>query len=161
MSITEVSIPPDDAWVIARLSRLIAARIIVGSHTVEQRRSLLRALFGLQRLPVLFPDLKLCISAGQQLLRLDWNAVEFVRFTEDWHTAFRLQYFESGCQCIDGNTLLDGDARQQAMLFHLDEFEHALEEGEQISIEDLSTPGQIDEPPIDEYLEYCESSKAP
>lgn len=161
MSITQVHIPPDDAWVVARLSRMLAERLIAGSDAADQRRSLLRAIFGLQRLPVLFPDLQLCITAGYQSLRLDWSSVELTGFTEDGHSCFRLQYDELGSHCFEWSTLLHDEARQQATLATLDEFAAALAAGEEIWIEDLSTAGQVDDPPIDEYLEYCESSKAP
>jgi hypothetical protein len=93
MSTSLVVIPPEDACVVARLSQVFARRLVHGSDAPVRRQTLMRALFGLQRLPILIHDLNLSISAGRCQFQINSEHCGFVSFTEDWHTEFRIQYF--------------------------------------------------------------------
>jgi hypothetical protein len=157
MSATLVAIPPEDACIVARLSRILAKRLVHGNDGPEQRQGLMRALLGLQRLPVLTADLVISISAGRCQLEIDPDHFGFVSYTEDWHTEFRIQYFSRSSHCIVGFDTLEGSERLEATNCRLDNFEAAMDEPDGISIEDLSTAGVVDEPPIDDFLDYARS----
>lgn len=161
MSTTLVVVPPDDASVIARLARILAKRLVHGADGSSQRQTLLRALFGLQRLPVLLPDLNLSISAGLCQLQIDSEHCGFVSYTDDGHTEFRIQYFAGSSHCIRGFEFLEGDERIAAATLRLDDFEEALDEADELTVEDYSTPGAADEPPIDDYLAYARAHDEP
>jgi hypothetical protein len=144
MSTTLVVVPPEDAPVIARLARILAKRLVHGTDTVTQRQALMRALFGLQRLPLLLPDLNLSISAGHCQLQIDSQHCGFVSYTEDWHTEFRIQYFAGSTHCINGFEFLEGEEKIAAATWRLDDFEAALDEVDELSVEDYSKPGAAD-----------------
>ncbi len=157
MSKTLVAIPPEDSCLVARLSRILAKRLVHGNDEPAQRQSLMRALFGLQRLPVLIPDLTISISAGRCQFQIDAEHFGLVSYTADWHTEFRIQYFTGSSHCIVGFNTLEGEEKLAAAMDRLDDFEAAMDEPDELSIEDVSTPGAVDEPPIDDYLEYTQS----
>lgn len=161
MSTTLVLIPPEDSCLVARLSRILARRLVHGNDQPVRRQSLLRALFGLQRLPILIPDLALSISAGRCQLQIDAEHVSFVSYTEDWHTEFCIQYFSDSSHCIDGFYTLEGDQKIEAAMYRLDDFELAMDEADEPAIEDLSKAGAVDEPPLDDYLEYARTYDKP
>lgn len=161
MSTTLIVIPPEDACVIAHLGGILARRLVNGNDAPPQRRSLLRALFGLQRLPVLIPDLTISISADRFQLEIDAEHCSFASYTEDWHTEFRIQYFAEYSHCIGGFDMLEGDEKIAAARQRLNDFEAAMEEVSELSIEDLSIEGAVDEPPIDDYLEYAQTYDTP
>ncbi len=161
MSTSLVVIPPEDACVIARLSRILVKRLVHGSDAPAVRQTLMRALFGLQRLPILIPDLSISISAGRCQFQIDAEHCGLVSYTEDWHTEFRIQYFSGSSHCIEGFETLEGDEKISAAKLRLDNFEAAMEEPDELSVEDHSTPGAADEPPIDDYLEYAQTYDKP
>jgi hypothetical protein len=161
MSTTLVVVPPEDAPVIARLARILAKRLVYGSDMPSQRQTLSRALFGLQRLPILLPDLNLSISAGLCQLQIDSEHCGFVSYTDDGHTEFRIQYFAGSSHCIKGFEFLEGEDKIAAATLRLDDFEAAFDEADELSVEDYSTPGAADEPPIDDYLEYARTYDEP
>lgn len=161
MSTSLVVIPPEDASVIARLSQILVKRLVHGSDAPARRRTLMRALFGLQRLPILIPDVNISISAGWCKFQIDSEHCGFVSFTDDWHTEFRIQYFAGSSHCIEGFETLEGEEKIAAAKLRLDEFAAAMEEPDQLSVEDHSTPGAADEPPIDDYLEYAQTYDKP
>jgi len=161
MSMKLIVIPPEDACVIARLGRILARRLVNGNDAPARRQSLLRALFGLQRLPILNPELRISISAGTCQLRIDAEHCGFVSFTEDWHTEFRIQYFTGSSHCIEWFDTLEGDEKLAAAMLRLDEFEEAMDEADEPTIEDLSNAGAVDEPPVGDYLEYTKTYDEP
>jgi hypothetical protein len=161
MSTSLVVIPPEDACVIARLSQVFAKRLVHGSDAPAQRQTLMRALFGLQRLPTLIPDLNISISAGRCQFQIDSEHCGFVSYTEDWHTEFRIQYFPGSSHCIEGFETLDGEEKIAAAKLRLDDLAAAMDEADELSVEDYSTPGAADEPPIDDYLEYAQTYAKP
>lgn len=146
---------------IGRLSQVLAKRLVHGSDTPARRQTLLRALFGLQRLPTLIPDLNISISAGRCQLHIDAEHCGFVSFTEDWHTEFRIQYFPGSSHCIEWFQTLEGEEKIAAAMLRLDDFAEAMDEAGELSVEDYSTPGVADEPPIDDYLEYAPTYDKP
>jgi len=154
MIATSFAIPPEDAWLIARLSRVIAKRLAYGSDTSDSRCSLLRALFALQRLPVVDSSLSMSICAGRHQLAFSCENLSFFSYTDDWHTEFRIQYFANSNHCIHIYEMLEGEEKRQAAESRLDEFEADMQEPDVMSIEDYSTAGLVDEPPIDSHL-YC------
>lgn len=154
MITTSFAIPPEDAWLISRLSRIIARRLANGSDTSDTRRSLLRALFALQRLPVVDAGLSISICAGRHQLEFSRENFGFVSYTDDWHTEFHIQYFANSNHCIHIYNMLEGEEKRHAAESRLDEFEADMEEPDAMTIEDHSTPGSVDEPPIDSHL-YC------
>ena len=161
MSTTLVLIPPEDSCLVARLSRILARRLVHGNDEPSRRQSLLRALYGLQRLPILIPDLVLSISAGRCQLQFDAEHISFVSYTHDWHTEFRIQYFTGFSHCIEGFYTLEGDEKIEAAMYRLDDFESAMDEADEMTIEDLSKAGTVDEPPMDDYLEYAQTYDKP
>lgn len=161
MSTSVVVIPPEDALVIGRLSQVLARRLVNGCDTPARRQTLMRALFGLQRLPTLIPDLNISISAGRCQLQIDSEHCGFVSFTEDGHTEFRIQYFPGSSHCIEWFHTLEGEEKIVAAMLRLDDFAEAMGETGELSVEDYSTPGVADEPPIDGYLEYAQTYDKP
>ncbi len=161
MSTSLVVIPPEDACVIARLSQVFAKRLVHGHDAPARRQTLMRALFGLQRLPILIPDLSISISAGRFQFQIDSEHCGFVSYTEDWHTEFRIQYFSGSSHCIEGVEILEGEEKIAAAKLRLDDFEAAMDAPDELSVEDHSTPGAADEPPIDDYLEYAQTYDKP
>lgn len=161
MSTSLVVIPPEDACVVARLSQILARRLVHGSDAPVRRQTLMRALFGLQRLPILIPDLNTSISAGRCQLQIDSEHCGFVSYTEDWHTEFRIQYFPGSAHCIEWLQTLEGEEKIAAAMLRLDDFAEAMDEEAELSVEDYSTPGVVDEPPIDDYLEYAQTYAKP
>ncbi|MDC8787269.1 hypothetical protein [Roseateles koreensis] len=161
MSTTLILIPPEDACVIARLSRALAKRLVQSSDVPARRQTLMRALFGLQRLPILIPDLNISISAGQYQFQIDSEHCGFVSYTEDGHTEFRIQYFAGSSHCIEWFATLVGEVKIGAAMLRLDAFAEAMEEADQLTVADYSTPGAADEPPINDYLEYAQTYDKP
>lgn len=121
----------------------------------------MRALFCLQRLPVLLPDLNLSIAAGHCQLQIDSQHCGFVSYTEDWHTEFRIQYFAGSTHCIDGFEFREGEERIAAAMWRLDDLEASLDKADELSVEDYSKPGAADEPPIGDFLECLETFDEP
>lgn len=152
MIATSFAIPPEDAWLVSRLCRIISSRLVYGTDTSDARRGLLRALFGLQRLPAVESELSISICAGRHQFEFSQENFGFISYTDDWHTEFRIQFFASSNHCIHIFEMLEGEARRHAAEFRLDEFEADMQEPDAMSIEDLSTAGPIDEPPIDSHL---------
>ena len=161
MSMLLVVIPPEDANVIARLSQVFAKRLVHGSDDPARRQTLMRALFGLQRLPILIPDLSISISAGRCQFQINSEHCGFLGYMEDWHTEFRIQYFPGSSHCIEGFETLEGEEKIAAVKVRLDDFAAAMDEADEMSVEDYSTPGAADEPPIDDYLEYAQTYDKP
>lgn len=154
MTATKIDIPGEDAWIVARLGAMVSHRIVNGTDDVETRQSLLRLLFGIQRLPNLFPDLRISLGNGHVFVEFNTEFFELSSYTDDGHSAFRLQYFSNGNHCIYWFDILTGDEKRQRTEMLLDELETALKEDECLMIEDHSYAGQIDEPPLDDYMEY-------
>ena len=146
MKTSLLDIPPEDRWFIARLSRILATRLIEVSDPPELRRSLLRTLFGLKRLPELTPGLIVSVSAGQQQLELSTTHLGFASYTTDGHTEFQIEYFEDSSHCLQGYDSLDGSARVEATTFRLLDFEDAMKGADELSVEDLSTTSGVDDP---------------
>lgn len=161
MSTSLVFIPPEDACVIARLSQVFAKRLVHGNDTPALRQTLMRALFGVQRLPILIPDLHITISAGQCQFQINSEHCGFVSYTADGHTEFRIQYFPDFSHCIEDFRALEHDEKILTAMARLDEFATAMDEANELSVEDYSTPGAADEPPIDDYLEYAQTYDKP
>lgn len=155
MSSTFVEIPPADAVLIARISRILAWRLVHGSDSPDRRQSLFRALFGLQRLPQIYPNLNLSISGGYCQLVLNSEHAGFVSYTDDGHTEFRIEWFPGSSHCIRGYEHLEGAERIEVATYRIDDFEAAMQEPAGPVIEDCSVTGQVDEPPIDAYLDYA------
>jgi hypothetical protein len=80
--------------------------------------------------------------------------LSFFSYTDDWHTEFRIQYFANSNHCIHIYEMLEGEEKRQAAESRLDEFEADMQDPDVMSIEDYSTAGLVDEPPIDSHL-YC------
>jgi hypothetical protein len=161
MNATLILVPPEDACVIARLCRILTGRLVHGDDAPPARQALLRALFGLQRLPLLRPDLSISISAGQGQLEINSEHCGFVSYTEDWHTEFRIQYFADFSHCISWFETLEGEEKIEAAMLRLDAFEAAMEGSGPLEIEDYSTPGAVDEAPIDDYADYAYANDEP
>lgn len=154
MSTTLVAVPPEDAPIISRLASILARRLVQGNDEPVQRQALLRALFALQRLPVLASDLSVSISAGYCQLAINSEQYGFYSYTDDGHTEFRIEYFTGTSHCICGYDFLEGEEKTAAAHARLDDFASDMETGQSLIIEDNSTAGEIDVPPIDDYLEY-------
>jgi hypothetical protein len=161
MSTSLVVIPPEDAYVIARLRQVLARRLVHGSDAPARRQTLMRALFGLQRLPNLIPDLNISISAGWCQFQINSEHCGFVSYTQDWHTEFRIQYFPVSSHCIEGFETLEGEEKIAAAKLRLDDFDAAMDEADELRVEDYSTPGAAEEPPIDDYLKYAQMYDKP
>lgn len=157
MSTTSIVVPPEDTCVVTRLSQILARRLVYGNDAPAQRRTVLRAIFGLQRLPILIPSLNISISAGRCQLEINPEQCGFVSYTEDWHTEFRIQYFSDSSHCIEGFEILEGDAKIAAAFLRLDNFDAAMDAADELTVEDYSTDGAVDEPPMPDYLEYAQS----
>lgn len=93
MSTTKIEIPGEDAWVLARLGKMFSDRLIHGSDDSLTRQSILRFLFGIQRLPILIPDLCVSLSVGRVCVEINSELFGLSSYSEDGHTEFRLQYF--------------------------------------------------------------------
>lgn len=154
-STTKIEIPGEDAWVLSRISKMISRRLAFGSDSPSQRQSLLRLLYGVQRLPVLVSDLCVSLSAGHVLFAINSEMFELISFTDDGHTAFRLQYFSAGNHCIRWHDFLAGDAKRDAIEMYLRELEEDFDESVSLSMEDYSKAGYVDEPPLESYMEYA------
>lgn len=160
MSTIEIKIPGEDAWIIGRIGRMLANRLVFGQDDPTVRQGLIRLLFGLQRLPILAPDL--CISLGNGRVYVEMNGENFgiVSFTKDGHTEFRLQYFSGSSHCLYWNDQLIGEEKRVAVMSRLQELESDLSTETCLSIEDHSTGDYVDVPPLDDYMEYALSYEA-
>lgn len=161
MSSTFVEIPPGDAILIARISRILAGRLVHCVDSSDRRQSLFRALFGLQRLPELCPTLSVSISCGLCQLVLNSEHAGFASYTDDGHTEFRIEWFPGSSHCIRGYQHLEGAERTEIAMYRIDDFESAMQEPAGPVIEDYSVAGHVDEPPIDDYLDYARAYDEP
>lgn len=157
MSARSIIIPPEDYCVIARLGDILTKRLVYGNDEPVRRQTLLRALFGLQRLPTLIAGLNLSISAGQGQLEINSEHCGFVSYTEDWHTEFCIQYFADSSHCLEGFVTLDGEQKIESAMLRLDDFEFAMNEVDEPVMEDYSTAGAVDEPPIYGHRKYAQA----
>jgi hypothetical protein len=160
MSPIQIKIPGEDAWIIERLGRLLTWRLVHGQDSSNVRQSLIRFLFGLQRLPMLIPDLRLSLEIGQIYVEINSELFGLESFTNDGHTGFRLQYFEGSNHCLYWNEFLVGADKRNAVETRLQELESDIAEGICLSIEDYSTGEYVDAPSLDDYMEYALSYEA-
>lgn len=131
-------IPQEDAWIIQRISNLVAERIALADHHASARRSLMRLLFGLQRLPYKTSGLSISIGHGAYI-ELNDECFGVTVFTEDHHTQFRLQYFDTSHHCLEWHDNLVGDEKRRMTQFRLDDLRDAFSEETVLYIEDYST----------------------
>lgn len=151
----EFNVPLEDAWIISRLGFILAQRLVNTQDTTGARRGLMRALFGLQRLPSCTSGLKVSIDIGLVQVELNPDYVGLLSSTDDGHTVFRLQYFIGSHHCIYGYNQLQGDVRRSAIELRLDDFEYSLSTDLQLFVEDYSDGNEVDAPPLSNQLTGC------
>lgn len=161
MSSIQINIPGEDAWIIERIGRLLTGRLVQGQDSTTVRQSLIRFLFGLQRLPILIPDLCISIAVGRIYVEINSTLLGIESFTDDGHTEFRLQYFDGSNHCLHWNEFLIGEDKRIAIEILLQELETDFNGGLLVAIEDHSTGDFVDIPPLDDYMEYALSYEAP
>ncbi len=161
MSAGKLAIPAEDGWIIARISQVLTKRLVYGQDAPETRRSLFRLLFGLQRLPTITPGVSLSVGTGDTYIEISHEWAGLIRFTEDGHTAFRLQYFESSHHCLYWHEPLMGLEKRETVERVLRELESDLLEQADVQIEDHSAGGHVDLPPLDDHLECSLSNEEP
>lgn len=149
MTVSKIDIPGEDAWVLGRLGTMLAKRLVHGSDDVVTRQALLRLVFGMQRLPLLIPDLCISLRAGFVSVELNSELFGLMSYTEDGHMEFRLQYFGGSSHCTYWSEFLSGDARRDAIATRLQDIQDVMADNESLSIEDHSVSGYVDEPPLD------------
>lgn len=161
MSAGKLAIPAEDAWIIERISQVLTKRLVYGQDAPDARRSLFRLLFGLQRLPIITPELNLSVGAGDTYIEISHEWAGLVRFTEDGHTCFRLQYFESSHHCMYWQEHLVGIERREVVERVLMDLESDFLEQADALIEDHSVGEYVDLTPLDHHLECSLSHEEP
>lgn len=153
MSAIKIDIPSDDIWLLQRLVAMASSRLVNATDDASTRSSLLRLLFGLQRLPALSPGL--CVSLGNGLVYVTLNSERFelASYTDDGHTEFCLQYFSGSNHCLQWNDFLIGDDKRNAIELRINSLEETFTQDERLSVEDYSKSGYVDEPPLGQYRE--------
>lgn len=153
MSAGKLAIPAEDAWIIERISQMLTQRLVYGQDAPDDRRALFRLLFGLQRLPIITSGLNLSVGAGDTYVEISHEWAGLVRFTDDGHTSFRLQYFESSHHCLYWHEHLMGSEKREFVERVLMRLESDLMEQADVLIEDHSDGMYVDLPPLDDHLE--------
>lgn len=159
MTVIKFDIPGEDAWIIDKLARILAKRLIYGTDDTSARLGLLRALFALQRLPNIAPGYSLSLGVNGIYIEPTSERCGLTTFNPDGQTLLQLQYFEEGCHCLDFHQFLAGDVKRLRLESILQSLEQGFAEAELLDIEDLSSGIHVDDPPLHDYLEYALSWK--
>ena len=152
MSNIRINIPAEDYWIIQLLAKMLTRRLVSGQDDAQVRQSLMRLLFGLQRMPVVLPNLNLLVGNGHVHVKLDSESFDFASFTDDGHTEFRLQYFSESSHCLRWSEHLTGEERRLAIEDRLEELDSSMAEDDDLSIEDYSTGEYVDIAPMEVFM---------
>jgi hypothetical protein len=140
--------PRSEEWVLSFFTRSIAVRLGNDALSEEERRGLLRLLFGLQRFPRITPGLNIHIEwpdiETSCVLQLSSEALSIERA----HT--RLQYFVGSHHFVSFFELLSGVDRQLYLENWLPLFSAIQDPDSEFSIEDYSVGEYVDMPPLNE-----------
>jgi hypothetical protein len=149
---TQLSVPESDAWLISGIAGVLINRI-VHSESEAQRRSLIRLVCAIQRLPAVVRGTNLGVSMGSEIdsmaLSICQESLRISRF-EEGSTVLELLYMPTGQRCAAlGYGDLHGEVRTNAMRLWLDSLRHyVLESGVPLYVEDLSDGAEVDRVPI-------------
>ena len=159
MSNIKIDIPAEDSWIIEWLAKMLTRRLVRGQDDAQVRQSLIRLLFGLQRMPVVLPNLSLSVGNGHVHAKLDSESFDLASFTDDGHTEFRLQYFSESSHCLQWSEHLTGEERRLAIEFCLEELDSSMEDDD-LLIEDYSTGEYVDITPMAVFMGHSVSCEA-
>lgn len=160
MSNIKIDIPAEDGWIIQWLAKMLTRRLVHGKDDAQVRQSLMRLLFGLQRLPVVHPNLSLSVGNGHVYVKLDSESFDLASFTDDGHTAFRLQYFSESSHCLHWSEHLTGEQRRLATEERLEELDSSMADDDDLSIEHYSTGEHVDTAPMKVFMGHSVSYEA-
>ncbi|SDN39101.1 hypothetical protein SAMN04489798_0179 [Pseudomonas arsenicoxydans] len=152
MSNIKIHIPADDSWIIQWLAKMLTRRLARGQDDAQVRQSLIRLLFGLQRIPVVLPNFSLSVGNGHVHIKLDSESFDLASFTDDGHTEFLLQYFSESSHCLQGYEHLTGEARRLAIEDRLEKLDSSMAEDDGLYIEDCSGGEYVDIAPMEVFM---------
>mgnify|MGYP003616228782 FL=1 len=81
MSNIKINIPAEDCWIIQWLTKMLACRLVRGQDDAQVRQSLMRLLFGLQRMPVVLPNFSLSVGNGDVHIKLNSESFDLASFS--------------------------------------------------------------------------------
>jgi len=152
MSNIKINLPLEDSWVIQWLAKMLTRRLVRGQDDAQVRQSLIRLLFGLQRMPIVLPNFSLSVGNGHVHIKLDSESFDLASFTDDGHTEFLLQYFSKSSHCLQGYEHLTGEARRLAIEERLEKLDSSMAEDDDLYIEDYSAGGYVDIAPMAVFM---------
>ena len=152
MSNIKINIPVEDSWIIQWLAKMLTRRLVRGQDDAQARESLIRLLFGLQRMPVVLPNFSLSVGNGHVHIKLDSESFDLASFTDDGHTEFLLQYFSKSSHCVQGYEHLTGEARRLAIEDRLEKLDSSMAEEDDLYIEDYSAGEYVDIAPMEVFM---------
>ena len=152
MSNIKINIPVEDSWIIQWLAKMLTRRLVRGQDDAQVRQSLMRLLFGLQRMPVVLPNFSLSVGSAHVHLKLDSESFDLASFTDDGHTEFLLQYFSESSHCLQGYEHLTGEARRLAIEDRLEKLDSSMAEEDDLYIEDYSAGEYVDIAPMEVFM---------
>ena len=152
MSNIKINIPAEDCWIIQWLTKMLACRLVRGQDDAQVRQSLMRLLFGLQRMPVVLPNFSLSVGNGDVHIKLNSESFDLASFTDDGHTEFLLQYFSESSHCLQGYEHLTGEARRLAIEDRLENLDSSMAEDDDLYVEDYSAGEYVDIAPMEVFM---------
>lgn len=154
MSNIKIYIPTEDSWIIQWLAKMLTRRLVRGQDDAQVRQSLIRLLFGLQRMPVVLPNFSLSVGNGHVHLKLDSESFDLASFTDDGHTEFLLQYFSESSHCLQWYEHLTGEERRLAIKDRLENLDSSMAADDDLYIEDYSTGECVDIAPMEVFMDH-------
>jgi hypothetical protein len=156
--------PRSERWIFESLTVWLAQRMANAYFGEPEQRSLTRLLYGLQMFPQISEELDITLSwqddpdmecgANDDLYR---ESIKSIRYSEEGLVIAMgqtcLAYFEGSHYLRSFYDMLDGRERRDYLESWLGEFEDLAEPSTPVSIEDHSTPGQVDNPPLSAFWE--------
>ena len=152
MSNIKINLPLEDSWVIQWLAKMLTRRLVRGQDDAQVRQSLIRLLFGLQRMPIVLPNFSLSVGNGHVHIKLDSESFDLASFTDDGHTEFLLQYFSKSNHCLQGYEHLIGEARRLAIEDRLENLDSSMAEDDNLYVEDYSAGEYVDIAPMEVFM---------
>lgn len=147
-----LGVPPEEFWVIARLAKAVAKRLVHGSDDENVRRGLMQCLWTLQRIPMFDRRANIGVSCrfanrGIYGLRFDDQGLGLSEF-DDGTTTLSLCYFPGSQHCMHYTRFLEEDERARQLEYSVNEFASLIEDPDvELSIEDY-TDDSLRAPPM-------------
>ncbi|HCT06395.1 MAG TPA: hypothetical protein DIW86_13620 [Pseudomonas sp.] len=152
MNNIKINIPVEDSWIIQWLAKMLTRRLVRCQDDAQVRQSLIRLLFGLQRMLVVLPNFSLSVGNGRVHIKLDSESFALASFTDDGHTEFLLQYFSKSNHCLQGYEHLTGEARRLAIEDRLENLDSSMAEDDNLYVEDYSAGEYVDIAPMEVFM---------